>query len=259
MKKLVWTALCVGGMGLAVGCGSSSDGGPPTVLFDWGAGTDCPDLTVANREATVIIEGVDADGVAANEQFLYDCGDGVSPAEAIPDGDWDFELDVVDVYADNTDPINCFGSPINTDCLYYTAGSELVENVDTFVALDNDLIIDFNYGFGSFTIDYTIDGLDPSAAQCGNFDTGASVDGLGAADLAVAISFYGMDGLLEDVFACGAAAETRDLPLETYVPVFDLLDSGGNALGQTSALDGDGSATLSTHLQNIILAVDLVE
>lgn len=261
MKKLACVALCAGVASLAVGC-TTDDGGPPTILFDWSPASDCPDLTAANRESTVIINGQDFDNVAADEQLLFDCEDGASGVITIQDGDWDFDLEVVDQYSDSTtiDPFDCFDETTNGDeCLYYTVTPSRVEGVDTFIDYDPDVLVDFAYGYGNFTVDYTVDAsldlaqVDPDCIGFGEF---------GAEDLSIAITFYDGAGLVEDLFACGQqGVDTRDLPLGVYAPAFDLLDSTGAAINQEPAIPNttNGELELATHLDNILIEVNIDE
>ena len=256
MKKLACVALSAGMATLALGCGSSDGGGPPTILFDWGPAADCPDLLAAGREASVIINGVDFDGIADDEQLIFDCEDGESGVIDLQDGDWDFDLEVVDDYDDAlTDPFECFDETLNGDaCLYYTTTNSRVENVDTFVDFDPDVLVDFAYGFGNFTIDYAVDGLSDPAEEldCQGWDPVAT-------DMSVVITFYSGAGFVEDQFACGVEnpADTRDLPLDDYELSIDLLDSTGAALSEEPA--EPTTQTLATHLENVLIEVNLDE
>ncbi len=256
MKKLACVALSAGMATLALGCTTDDGGFEPTILFDWGAAADCPNLTVAGRESAVIINGVDFDGIAADEQLIFDCEDEVSGVIDLQDGDWDFDLEVVDDYDDAlTDPFECFDETLNGDaCLYYTTTNSRVENVDTFVDFDPDVDVIFAYGFGNFAIDYAVDGLNDPAEEldCQGWDPVAT-------DLSVVISFYSGAGFVEDLFACGIdnPADTRDLPLDDYELSIDLLDSNGDALSEDPATPA--TQTLDTHLETVDILVNLDE
>jgi len=258
MKKLACVALCAGTV-LAVGCGTS-DSGPPTILFDWAPASACPDLTAAGRESDVIINGVDAEGLSADEQLLFDCEDGGSGVIDIQDGDWDFELDVVDQYSDlgTMDSFDCFDTANQLDCLYYTTTSSLVDNVDTFFDYDPDVLVDFAYGYGNFTVSYTVD--------LGAFETGQEADDIdcdgfgddGADDLRVMMTFYNGDGVVDDFFACGdQAVDTRDMPLGTYELEFDLVDVAGAPINADPTVAPP--QVLDTHLDNIAFEIDISE
>jgi len=226
MKKLVFVALVAFGAMHAGGCiiTSGDDDGPieGEGFFDvtWSLDPGCP---AGGTTAQVLSQEVDASGnpIGSATEDLFNCSDGGGTTAALFLGDYDVTVNITDD---------------STNTLF--AQSNVAE-----AALITDLAtVGVSFAFpteeGFFGLTWTLDGVDPTPADCADAGSGG---------VAVLATLVGTAEATDDIFDCDAGeGVTSEVPIGDHQIEVALIDEN------EAAIDPVPSFTASIEFGNEI-------